>query len=110
MKEVLVNLENFKERIDELKLNKKLIRCIMRQELVSDWVAKVWFEFSIPKPDGILICITPEMFYSKIAYDGEKLRKEEGNETKRIKEYMNFYLNKFKELFDFEPLEGWWEE
>lgn len=110
MKEVLVNLENFKERIDELKLDKKLIRYIMKQELVSNWVAKAWFEFSIPKSDGILICITKEMFYSKIAYDGERVRKEEGSETKRIKEYTNFYLNKFKELFGSEPLEGWWEE
>jgi hypothetical protein len=110
MKEILTNLKDFKERIDELKLDKKLIRYIMRQEVIRDWIAKVWFEFSIPKSDGILICITTEMFYSKIAYDGERVRKEEGSETKRIKEYMNFYLNKFKELFEFEPKEGWWEE
>jgi hypothetical protein len=110
MKEILLNLKDFKERVEALNLDKSLIRYVARQKPAGDFFVKLWLEFSIPAKDFIVVCRLPEIHYAKYEYYREREIGKPGEQTKRIKEYTEYYLNEFKEMFGIEPKEGLWEE
>lgn len=98
MKEILLSLQDFKARVEELKLNPKLLRLAYIHIPQSEVWVQEYAQVSIPTKTHIIILRFPPILYSRVEEDPKR------------KEYEDKVVEELKNAFGFEPMAGEWEE